>query len=548
MPTTFNIFVTGIVFLSLFLFWVIFLAQAKNFTTTPTIYVMAAGGVLLVLPLIYSPGFWLSEATHRIVGLGVGLLYLFSCLQLRFDRRTLAWTINILLLLVVIQAFVALQQLFIPDAAWVPLYGKRIYGTFFQPNVLASFIATGLALALMLFLLPAFSMGQAKYERLRMIGLTVTLVVLSALLVLGQSRTGWLGGILVTLLFIWRFGKVYPKACAWATIAILTGLLLGWGGLSLGGETLVSISHKHSNLARWTMLQDTLAMIAEKPISGWGYGSFEYAFQHFRITQTQPTIVTEIARHPHNEILLWVVEGGLVALIGWALILFGAGRVVYRVRHHDREAYAVGSPQAGLPTALCIALVPIALHTQLEYPFYQSALHYFVFLLLIAMTARLSQGTGIHPAKASHTAPLIATVLSSITLAAIVATGFALKGNQAITQTESYAMEDITPLKTLPALSRWLFQERVIFDEQVNALLTYNRTRDEQLLEQYRHWAQSYLSRRVDKNVYVNLIRILRHQGKFASAECYRRDAARFFPRELTLMNVSPSQRIKEGE
>jgi O-antigen polymerase len=454
LPTTFNIFVTGIVFLSLFLFWVIFLAQAKTITTTPAFYAMAAGEVLLALPVIYSPGFWLSEATHRIVGLGIGLLYLFSCLQLRFERRTLPWTINILLLLVVIQAFVALQQLFIPATAWAPLYGKRIYGTFFQPNVLASFIATGLALALMLFLLPAFSLTRAKYERLRLTGLAFTLVVLSALLVWGQSRAGWLGGIMVLLLFIGRFGRVYPTGSALACAAILTGVLVGLGGLWFGGETIVSISHEQSNQARWTMLRDTLSMIADKPLLGWGYGSFEFAFQHYRINQASPTIVTEIARHPHNEILLWIVEGGVVALIGWAFILYGVFRVVCRACHHDREAFATGSPLAGLPTALCIALVPIAIHTQLEYPFYQSALHYFVFLLLFAMADRLSHATDTCPARTSHIAPLIATLLSSMALAAIVATGFALKSKRAITQTEAYAMEDITPLKTLPALSR----------------------------------------------------------------------------------------------
>lgn len=546
MPTTFNIFVTGIVFLSLFLFWVIFLAQAKNLTTTPTIYVMAAGGVLLVLPLIYPPGFWLSEATHRIVGLGIGLLYLFSCLQLRFDRRTLLWTINILLLFFVIQAFIALQQLFIPGSAWVPLYGKRIYGTFFQPNVLASFIATGLALALMLFLLPAFSLVRAEYERLRLTGLAIILVVFSALLVWGQSRAGWLGGIMVLLLCIGRFGRVYPTGSALACAAIFSGVLIGLGGLWFGGETIMSISHEQSNQARWTMLRDTLSMIAEKPLLGWGYGSFEYTFQHFRINQVPPTKVTEIARHPHNEILLWVVEGGVAALIGWAFILFGAFRVVYKGRIQDREAFAAGSPQAGLPTALCIALVPIAIHFQLEYPFYQSALHYFVFILLFAMADRLSHGSDARPERASHISPLIATLLSSMALAAAVATGFALKSKRAITQTEVYAMEDITPLKTLPALSRWLFHERIIFDEQVNALLTYNRTHDEQLLEQYRQWAQDYLNRRIDKNVYASLISILRHQGQLASAEHYRCDAARFFPRELTFMNTFPSRNIKE--
>ncbi|WP_455872368.1 O-antigen ligase family protein [Serratia proteamaculans] len=82
-------------------------------------------------------------------------------------------------------------------------------------------------------------------------------------------------------------------------------------------------SHTGSNHVRYTMLRDTLAMIAEKPLLGWGYGGFEYSFHHFRINQTPPTVVTEIARHPHNELLLWWVEGGRGRTAGYAAL--GAG-------------------------------------------------------------------------------------------------------------------------------------------------------------------------------------------------------------------------------
>ncbi|EPN2807061.1 Wzy polymerase domain-containing protein [Serratia marcescens] len=443
--------------------------------------------------------------------------------------------------LVVAQAAIALQQLFAPAWEWVPLNGARVYGSFYQPNVLASFIATGLALALMLFLLPGFVLVRAQYERCRQAGLLVLLVVFCALLVWVQSRAGQLGGMAVAVLFLWRFGRVFSRSCALAAGAMLLGVLLGWGVMLSGDSPVVAISHEHSNQARWTMFRDTLAMIAEKPLLGWGYGSFEYNFQHFRINQIPPTVVTEIARHPHNEILLWWVEGGVVALAGMVLIALGGLWVVRQSLRHDRVAFAARLHRAGLPTALCIALIPMAIHTQLEFPFYLSTQHFAMFLLLLAMADRLSGGVMERRPLAPVKSAVLAGVLPALALGVAVMAGFAFKGSQVIAQVERFGMEDVAGLKEMPALSRWWHQERVVFDEQVNALLTYNRTGDEQLLEDYSQWAQRYLQRRIDKNVYASLIQILQHQEQDLVAEQYRRDAVRLFPTDRLFIAMEGS-------
>lgn len=150
-------------------------------------------------------------------------------------------------------------------------------------------------------------------------------------------------------------------------------------------------------------------MIAAHPLSGWGYGSFEYAFQHFRIELVPPTRVLEIARHPHNELLYWWVEGGLVALLGISLLILGGGRLLLQVFRHDRRAFSTGAANAGETSALCLALLPMLIHTQLEYPFYLSAMHWMVFLLLLAMADRLScrkVGVIILPARGTVAAAL----------------------------------------------------------------------------------------------------------------------------------------------
>ncbi len=526
-----NAYVVLIAAFSLFLLWLA-ISSRRALIITPALRLVTFGSIILAIPLIYSPAIWAAAGAWRVAGLVLGVLFLFSCLQLRYSRGVVYAVLGGMLALVAVQASIALLQLFAPAWSAVPLYGNRVYGAFYQPNVLASFISTGLALALMLFLLPGFVLARAQYECCRQWVLIVLLVVFTALLVWGHSRAGWLGGIAVAVSFLWCLGRELKGRCVVATGALLLGVLLGIGVLLAGGEEVV-INHEGSNQARWTMLCDTLAMIVEKPFLGWGYGGFEYSFQHFRINQTPPTVVSEIARHPHNEILLWVVEGGVVAWLGVILILLGGVRIVRQAVRHDRLAFAEGRCMAGIPTALCIAQLPMAIHTQLEFPFYLSTLHFVVFLLLMAMADRLSGGVIVRRSLSPTLSVVVAGGMPALALGVAVMAGFAIKGSLALAQVEKFGMQDVTPLKMMPSLSRQVNQERVAFDEQVNALLIYNRTREARLLEEYRQWAQSYLTRRIDKNVYASLLQILQHQGELVLAERYRRDAERLFPNDV---------------
>lgn len=542
-----NTAIIGATALFLLVVWLRLLSRRGVIVTAAWRLLLLGVGVLII-PLLYIQDNWAAEASWRIFGLLAGIVVYFSCLQIRFTHRTLHKVLSIVLLLVAVQALLALLQLFVPALAWVPLYGQRVYGTFRQPNVLASFIATGQALVLMLLLLPGFALGRVWHERCRLTGLALVLGGLAALLIWIQSRAGWVGGGVVALLFLWRFGRAFPARSKVACGAMLSGVVLGvWWFADVAGEP---ISHVGSNHARWTMLRDTLAMIVAKPFLGWGYGGFEYSFQHFRINQTPPTLVTEITRHPHNEILLWVAEGGVVGLVGVVLILAAGLRVIHQAIHHDRLAFATGRRMAGLPTALCIALLPIAIHTQLEYPFYLSALHFVVLLLLLAMADRLSGGVQQRQVLPAKTGVMVAWGMALLALAVAVVMGFALKGNLALAEVERFGMADVRPLKEMPAPSRWLHQERVAFDEQVHALLTYNDTRDERLLENYRQWAKAYLGRRIDKNVYANLIQILQHQGHDMQAEQFRQDAMRLFPTDARFQtkNNLPAASVAENK
>ncbi|MDP8637381.1 Wzy polymerase domain-containing protein [Serratia marcescens] len=485
---------------------------------TPTARLLLLGIAVLALPLLYTRPEWREDALWRCAGLLGGWLFYVACLQLRVTARQRELLLFGLLFAVGIQALLAALQLFAPALAWVSPNGGRVYGVFQQPNVLGSFIATGLALALWLLLAP-FSAPTR-----RQIPLLALLAAFSALLVLIQSRAAWLGAALAAALLLWRFARQRPAASRWAGGALLLGAAIGltvlFTGFGLDGRAGL-IGRELSNSARLTMLHDVGAMILAKPLLGWGYGGFEYSFAHFRL-QTMPwREVLEVAGHPHNEILLWWVEGGLTALAGIAIVLAAGVRLLKSAWQRDRE-----QPN-GARVGLFLVLLPMLIHTQLEYPFYLSAPHWLAFLLLLALLDGQTGEPRQLPFAKALSLPVALAALGVLVMAA-----FAWQGRMALTQSERTMLANIDSIEQMPLPAAWIYRERKTFDEQSHALLVYNQTRDDALLTGYRQWANAYLQRRIDANVYATLIMILRYQGDQAQADARQREAAFLFARD----------------
>ncbi|ASM13932.1 MULTISPECIES: PglL family O-oligosaccharyltransferase [Serratia] len=485
---------------------------------TPTARLLLLGIALLALPLLYTRPEWREDALWRCAGLLGGWLFYVACLQLRVTARQRELLLFGLLFAVGIQALLAALQLFAPSLAWVSPNGGRVYGVFQQPNVLGSFIATGLALALWLLLAPYSAPTR------RQIPLLALLAAFSALLVLIQSRAAWLGAALAAALLLWRFAHQRPAASRWAGGALLLGAAIGLTVLftGFGLETnSVLLDREFSNSARLTMLHDVGAMILAKPLLGWGYGGFEYSFAHFRL-QTMPwREVLEVAGHPHNEILLWWVEGGLTALAGIAIVLAAGVRLLKSAWQRDRE-----QPN-GARVGLFLVLLPMLIHTQLEYPFYLSAPHWLAFLLLLALLDGQTGEPRPLPFAKALSLPVALAALGVLVMAA-----FAWQGRMALTQSERTMLANIDSIEQMPPPAAWIYRERKTFDEQSHALLVYNQTRDDALLTGYRQWANAYLQRRIDANVYATLIMILRYQGDQAQADARQREAAFLFARD----------------
>ena len=347
------------------------------------------------------------------------------------------------------------------------------------------------------------------------------------MLVLLQSRAGYIGAIAVVLInFLLRVRNQPRRTTAFIGL-IISGILLGYT-LLVGAELVIPVSHDGSNLERWKILQITLAMIMNHPILGWGYGSFEYSFAHFALGMTPPITGMGVITHPHNELLFGWVEGGVAALVGYIFLAIAYFRLmVLAWRQTDKSLFT-----------LWLLMLPFAVHTQLEYPFYMSTGHWLIFLLLLSLTdSALSKPRVITKPKIAGTIRAVSLIGACGGLGIMLST---LQTQVLLTKAEQLQLRQVNidfPRLEQQFWQPWIFQERIEYDRQVNQLLQYNVSRDPKILQSYITWSQHYLSHHVDQNVYAYRIAILNFSNKADEAEKQRHEASLIFSHDPRFQN-----------
>lgn len=514
---------------SVLAYWL--LNRHQPIIATTTSHLIAIGILLLLLPLLYTSEKWLKDALLQMTGVVAGLVFYFTLLQCRFSSRGRILLLNILLCATVIQSIIGFIQLTLlpPNSSLMALgdEGVRPTGVFRQVNVMASFMATGLACALHLLYLSQSqsikSKTRAVFLRLAHLQQLAALVLLPAMLILVQSRAGYIGAIaVVMIIFLLRVRSQPRRTVAYISL-ISAGVLLGFA-LMVGAGLVVPVSHDGSNLERWKILQITLAMIMNHPIAGWGYGSFEYSFAHFALGMAPPITGMGVITHPHNELLFGWVEGGMAALAGYVLLAIAYFRLmVLAWRQADKSLFT-----------LWLLMLPFAVHTQLEYPFYMSTGHWLVFLLLLSLTdSALSTPNIIAKPKVARAIRTISIIGACGGLGIMLST---LQTQILLTKAEQLQLRHVQI--DFPRLEQllwqpWIYQERIGYDRQVNQLLHYNVSRDPEILQSYIAWSQQYLSHHIDQNVYAYRIAILHFSNKSDEAEKQRHEASQIFTRDL---------------
>ncbi|HHQ4736311.1 TPA: Wzy polymerase domain-containing protein [Aeromonas veronii] len=514
--------------------WQVTLRQ--QLVTSPLQVGLWLGGMLLWLPMAY-PGFELKDyAIPRLLGLFAGLLFLSCLYQWRLDRSARDRLLYLLLGAIAIEALLGLVQFYLlTPGNWIgyDTQANRPYGIFQQPNVMASFMATGLSLAVWLE-----RRGQANAG---LMGLRYGVIVAaSVLLVVLQSRVGQLGGLLSLLLLM---PQLYRQRLLGRTLA-LVGLGIALGLLSLYGFSGAKrgLEIYQSGGMRSIYWPYAAKLIAEAPWAGWGYGSFESVFLHHYMADKalNPSMVQIEYNldHPHNEFLYWAVEGGIAPMVG--MVIMG-GALLWRLAG-VRWVNAMG---------LLALVTPILLHTQTEYPLYHAIVLWWLLLTLIYIidteieeTNLASQGFSSLWDMECRPWLLLRFMAIAIPLLVVPFMLTAIHTAWVVTKYERGGYKEPTLLLDIINPMAWL--TRVEFDVNSVRLMVGLQTNNKTELDAYLEWGQAFVRHTPRANIYANMVIALNALGRTEEANAMRAEAVKLYPTE-PLLTESASQAVISG-
>jgi O-antigen polymerase len=383
--------------------------KAKQVNYSKTSIVLAIVLITLFIPLLWSESPWRETSYGRYFAITAFLALVIASQQFTLDKKNIQYFWAIIIVGILIQCAIGIYQYFMSHHL-MELTGYRPIGTFQQVNVYASLIATGLGISVY----QIFSQKLSKCL-LFIHGLMVFFAGVLEAVVL--SRTGILASVLIvsSLFLLFRFPiKQVLIVLSLIAFGIITSI--GMNALK-PSKSETRFSNQSSTYdgyggvanfnARVHIYKTTLSLIKEAPILGHGLGSFHYKYlnrqaQTLKDNPELSTPNTNSQLHPHNEILFWWAEGGLIPVL--ALIFFAIWFGVRVWRHGEITHKAVW---------LCC--IPIVLHSQTEYPLYHSVPHLALLALLISQSIpeaklTISSNAGLLPKFIITLLPVTVTV------------------------------------------------------------------------------------------------------------------------------------------
>lgn len=421
-------------------------AQKKVFYSSFTLLFLSAV-LLFLIPAFYPNNALVELSYSRLIGLFAGLLLFISLQQFHFSRSQIQYLLLLIVLAGFLQACYSLMQDYLLPADNIFGYDVgygRPYGIFQQPNVLASFMASSLILS-------GFLLQKISSKKLQ-IFLLLTAQLNMWVITITMSRTGYLGLLIALLLFIPRAWQNNKKQLGLFIVAISLGLGFAMlKGDALGARNTDALKEVG---ARTVFYKNSWEMIKEKPLMGYGYGSFEKNYlinqaQHVKNNEQLP--YTGQLTHPHNDILFWAVEGGIVPILAILLLVVAFIRLLSAFK----ISYAL---------AIMALVIPISLHTQTEYPLYHSALHWLVLLVIVFYVdseSEISQACSFSPTFAVRSFALLIPIFTII---------FMVSNLYTIAKITEYERNKEHDIKVLLSITNPL-----VFEDRIEFYINYYR-------------------------------------------------------------------------
>ena len=301
----------------------------------------------------------------------IGAYWAWCQLAGRQDRRR--WLILILILAATFMALYALIQEFrhsrlVLIFERMPGYGDRASGAYFCPNHFANILEIFIPVCFALLVCRSAGFTLRLFSG-------YALAVMFPALYLTQSRSGWmavLAGLTVTICaWAWRSSR---RRFVWTLLIAPFAI----AGAAVGAYAALPLVRQRVDIAfqgnmRINLWLDTLDMIRQHPLVGFGLGSYRWRYAawqtHYREHMT-PIFA-------HNEWLQTWADTGIVGLVLVLIcVLFVGARLLRAIRsaERDRDAFLV----MGFAGAFAGCLV----HSSFDYNFHLYANNHVLAALL----------------------------------------------------------------------------------------------------------------------------------------------------------------------
>lgn len=266
------------------------------------------------------------------------------------------------------------------------------------------------------FLIPvagafAFKAGSLEIARKQQILAAVFFVILLMGLFFSFSRAAWLGifGSMLMLLVLWLRMNFWILI---AIIAVATTLvyqnqyqILYWlkqneqvsdTGLEEHIHSMYNITTDASNTERINRWMAAIRMYEEKPLLGWGPGTYMFQYAPFQLSGQMTKISTRVADggDAHSEYLKALSERGIIGLLSFVLIL---GLVCYKamqLHYHGRDAFI-----RTLAAALLLGIITFIIHGFLNnfLDYDKASVPFWSFIAIIVILDLKNKGKKLEP-------------------------------------------------------------------------------------------------------------------------------------------------------
>jgi O-antigen polymerase len=470
------------------------------------------------------PTQWLFKMGYVSAGYG----FLIGLFQFHFKRRHIETILYTLCMAATIHSLIgATQILGWHFSSYIPRTLENAPISFFQQiNVHASFLITAFFTACYLATSPSIKQRAITYK---LIILLTILTTTTTLLAIGSRTTLVVFTVSAPLMLIARYSlfKKYRNFSLFLAVTFLIGLAAG-SFLSDGlakYETKLDTQRSH---ARTYIYDLSWQIFKQQPLLGHGLGSFEKVFQEAKTDYPHSDKMGgQRYSHPHNEMLLWMIESGVLSIIGIFIALISTLFMLF----------GLGWRRAGAYLAL---IFPISFHTQVELPFYLSSALWFLWLSLLYIIH--SHSTTVHRVNLSRASQRL-TITASIVISSLLI-GFFIHALVSLTGIVKYISEKNTDFSKLSAAHSNIYYQDLAQNITLSTLLYADISTSEQNYTQlYINWAEQHLISYPVTSVYTDLALAYYYIGKKQQALELIRKAAQIYP-----ATVSITQRLQEIE